>query len=120
MPVKMEKYEITLNGDDAVATAEVVVTDDAGKEIGRKAISAYVNAALRADDPKARADLGKAARPDAKTVLKQKMLAEAEAAVAEVKATTAPLEHFAGLDTELATEVGKLSANTGTVPKEVA
>lgn len=120
MPVTMEKYDITLAGDDAVATAEVVVTDDAGKEIGRKAISAYVNAALRADDPKAREELGKAVRPDAKDVLKAKMVAEAQAAVDEVKKATAPLEHFAALGTELATEVGKISANTGTVPKEVA
>lgn len=109
MAVTLDKYSIALSGDDAIATAEVVVTDELGKEIGRKAISASVNAALRADDPKVREALGKSVRPDARDVLKAKLLAEAQVAADAVKSAGDPLQHFDGLGGELASEVSKFS-----------
>lgn len=111
MPVSFAgDMTVTRAGDDAVATVTVIVTDDKGAELGRRPISARVNAFLRADDPNRRG-----MQVDAPVRLQQLLNEEAEAAGKAVAEEAVPLARFATLATDLAKDVTAIGTRVDAV-----
>lgn len=111
MPVSFaDDMTIERAGEDAVATVTVVVTDDLGTELGRRAISARVNAFLRADDPNRRG-----MQVDAPVRLQQLLNEEAEAAGKAVAEAAVPLARFATLAADLAKDEATIGTRVDAV-----
>lgn len=92
MPVALSDVVVAIRGDDAVATATAVVTDDKGTELSRESITAQVNKNLRADDPKRRG-----LKLDAKERLVQLLAEQADAVEAKATAKAAEVSDFADI-----------------------
>jgi len=92
MPVALADVTVTIQGDDAVATATAIVTDDKGVELSREIIGAEVNKDLRADDRRRRG-----LKVDAKDRLAQLLAEQADAAEAKATAKADEASPFADL-----------------------
>lgn len=111
MPVAFgSDMKIERAGDDAVATVTVIVTDDKGAELGRRQVSARVNAFLRADDPNRRG-----LQVDADVRLQQLLGEAAEAAGKAVAEEAVPLARFAALATNLAKDTAAIGTRVDAV-----
>ena len=90
MPWTVGTPTVHIAGDDATASAEVIVTDEKGAEVGRQTASARCNRHLRADDPNRR---GMAV--DADDRLAQLLAEDAARLAAQVLIEQAPFADFA-------------------------